>query len=79
VTEVGEDELLDGYARLRATLGSRDNATIALAMTANPKTVMPVDLETSPNLRRLGRLPLSPADAGLRRSTAAAAITAASG
>jgi hypothetical protein len=28
-------------------------------LNANPKNVLPVDLETSPQLRRVGRLPLT--------------------
>ncbi|KPN16978.1 hypothetical protein AO715_02505 [Xanthomonas sp. Mitacek01] len=54
-----EDDLSEAFARLRAT---RDAPTPALGMPpvvrAVPRDVMPVDLETSPQLRRLGRLPL---------------------
>lgn len=54
---VGMDELL---ARARARLGL-DGVLMAGAgdYAANPKTVLPADLEFSPSLRRIGRLAMS--------------------
>lgn len=56
---VGENELGGIYAGLRA---SRSAPVRELGMPPvidpNPADVLPVDLETSPQLRRLGRLPL---------------------
>ena len=55
-----EAALRDVFARLRAT---RTAAAAALGMPPvlrpSPRDVLPVDLETSPQLRRLGRLPLT--------------------
>jgi hypothetical protein len=55
-----EDALTESFARLRA---SRTTAVATLGMPPvlrpSPRDVMPVDLETSPQLRRLGRLPLT--------------------
>lgn len=55
-----EDALAESFARLRAT---RTTASAVLGMPPvlrpSPRDVMPVDLETSPQLRRLGRLPLA--------------------
>lgn len=55
-----EDALRESFARLRAT---RTITPAALGMPPvlrpSPRDVMPVDLETSPQLRRLGRLPLT--------------------
>lgn len=61
----GEDALTESFARLRAT---RTTSIAALGMPPvlrpSPRDVMPVDLETSPQLRRLGRLPLTAARQG---------------
>ncbi|WP_394002661.1 hypothetical protein ACF3M1_16975 [Luteimonas sp. WGS1318] len=55
-----EDALNAAFARLRAT---RTTAAATLGMPPvlrpSPRDVLPVDLETSPQLRRLGRLPLT--------------------
>lgn len=55
-----EDALVESFARLRAT---RTTTVAALGMPPVrrpvPRDVLPVDLETSPQLRRLGRLPLA--------------------
>lgn len=64
--EAGEDELADRFRQLRAQRAgveaTRELALPALGMppvlNANPKNVLPVDLETSPQLRLMGRLPL---------------------
>ena len=58
---VSDPELLQCYARLRDTRAARAPGLLSAPVdpNPNPKLVMPVDLETSPSLRRLGRLPLT--------------------
>lgn len=59
-----DDDLAAAYTRLLAT---RTQAPRVLSMPPvphpSPRDVLPVDLETSPQLRRLGRLPLTLASA----------------
>ncbi|NYZ61871.1 hypothetical protein [Luteimonas deserti] len=56
---VSEEALGAAFARLRARR-TPTAATLGLppVLDPSPRDVMPVDLETSPQLRRLGRLPL---------------------
>jgi hypothetical protein len=64
--EASEDELVERFRQLQAQRGGveakRELSVAALGMppvlNANPKNVLPVDLETSPQLRLMGRLPL---------------------
>ncbi|MCG6117259.1 MAG: hypothetical protein MEQ07_03570 [Aquimonas sp.] len=64
--EAAENELAERFAQLRAQrAGLAKQAALALpalgmppVLDANPKNVLPVDLETSPQLRLMGRLPL---------------------
>lgn len=58
---VSDPDLLECYARLRDTRAARAPGLLSAPVdpNPNPKLVMPVDLETSPSLRRLGRLPLT--------------------
>lgn len=58
---LGDDELRSRFAALRArrTLALEGLDDVRPIPDPNPRNVLPVDLETSPSLRRLGRLPLT--------------------
>lgn len=56
---IGEDELAEAFVRLREHRAMPAGGIRPRPVPdPNPATVMPVDLATSPQLRRLGRLPL---------------------
>lgn len=66
VPEVGEEELVALFRTLQeqrkghVLTRTLDQAALGMppVLNANPRNVLPVDLETSPQLRRVGRLPL---------------------
>lgn len=66
VPDVGEEELATLFRTLQeqrkdhVLTRTLDQAALGMppVLNANPRNVLPVDLETSPQLRRVGRLPL---------------------
>ncbi|WP_240125426.1 hypothetical protein [Thermomonas alba] len=58
---IGADETAAAFARLRAARGLQPMQSLGMSSlpAPNPANVLPVDLETSPQLRRLGRLALA--------------------